>query len=42
LPGWGGILPGESSLEGAFAMIEHGIGFLKAAKSWWDAEHVPH
>lgn len=27
--------PAEESLEGAFALIESGLAFLEAAKSWW-------
>lgn len=30
--------PTESSLEGAFSVIESGFAFLTAAKQWWDAE----
>jgi hypothetical protein len=28
--------PAEDSLEGALAVIAHGVAFLQAARSWWD------
>ncbi|MGD9146896.1 MAG: hypothetical protein PVI80_15125, partial [Anaerolineae bacterium] len=28
--------PAEDSLEAALAVIEHGVAFLQAARSWWD------
>jgi hypothetical protein len=28
--------PAEESLAGAFAVIEYGVAFLEAAKSWWN------
>ena len=28
--------PDENSVEGALSVIESGVAFLKAAKSWWD------
>ena len=28
--------PAEDSLEHALAVIEHGVAFLQAARSWWD------
>jgi hypothetical protein len=30
--------PAEDSLEGALALIEHGVNFLGAAKAWWQAQ----
>ncbi len=28
--------PGEDSVEEALSVIESGVAFLEAAKSWWD------
>lgn len=33
--------PDETSLEGAFLVIENGMGFLITAKTWWQANDVP-
>jgi hypothetical protein len=32
--------PAEDSLEHALAVIEHGVAFLQAARSWWDRCHL--
>jgi hypothetical protein len=32
--------PAENSLDGAFSIIEFGVAFLKAAKSWWDDSNM--
>jgi hypothetical protein len=32
--------PAEESVEQALAVIERGVAFLRAAKSWWDGADV--
>jgi len=32
--------PAEDSLEGTFALIETGVAFLEAAKSWWETTKI--
>ena len=31
--------PDETSLEGAFSVIENGMSFLSATKTWWEANN---
>jgi hypothetical protein len=33
--------PTEDSLENALSLIQHGVAFLQAARSWWDQSQPP-